>query len=202
MGDDQHFQKGRRQAEGPRPRDGERRVKAAPGGAPTAGKERGGHLEEGTPGWKEEGEAETRRESQGGGGDVGQAGRKQGAVFGQRCVSVWEKAGARRQHGRCTGGGAFRRGRQGVVAGEEEGAGGTGSPQDGGGERRPRQQQGRGTAEARALTGVPPQGAAGGLLAQVREEEVPGGLEVLEGAELDNGAGHGSWAPGSGTRLT
>ena len=29
----------------------------------------------------------------------------------------------------------------------------------------------------------------------MREEEVPGGLEVLEGAELDNGAGHGSGKP-------
>lgn len=29
----------------------------------------------------------------------------------------------------------------------------------------------------------------------MREEEVPGGLEVLEGAELDNGAGHGSGNP-------
>lgn len=35
----------------------------------------------------------------------------------------------------------------------------------------------------------------------MREEEVPGGLEVLEGAELDDGAGHGSEAPGSGARL-
>lgn len=69
-------------------------------------------------------------------------------------------------------------------------------------EQRPREAPGKGTGRRGALTGVPPQGAAGGLLPQTREEEVPGGLEVLEGAELDNGAGHGSEAPGSGARLT
>lgn len=54
---------------------------------------------------------------------------------------------------------------------------------------------------AGALTGVPLQGAAGGLLPQMREEEVPGGLEVLEVAELDDGAGHGSGDPRSGIQL-
>lgn len=61
---------------------------------------------------------------------------------------------------------------------------------------------GEGTARREALTGVPPQGAAGDLLPQVRKEEVPGGLEVLEVAELDNGAGHGSGEPHYGTHLT
>lgn len=42
----------------------------------------------------------------------------------------------------------------------------------------------------RTLTRVPPQGA-GGLLPQLREQEVARGLQVLEGAELDDGAGHG-----------
>lgn len=69
---------------------------------------------------------------------------------------------------------------------------GTRSPQDRGGSRGRGSSRGRERRKRGALTGVPPQGAAGGLLAQVREEEVPGGLEVLEGAELDNGAGHGS----------
>lgn len=56
--------------------------------------------------------------------------------------------------------------------------------------------RGRGRRGSRgALTGVPPHGAAGGLLPQMREEEVPGGLEVLEVAELDNGASHGSGNP-------
>lgn len=61
---------------------------------------------------------------------------------------------------------------------------------------------GEGTARREALTGVPPQGAAGDLLPQVRKEEVPGGLEILEVAELDNGAGHGSGEPHYGTHLT
>lgn len=55
--------------------DGERGSGQHRGGAPAAGKEWGGHLDEGTPGRKEEGEAErglgeTARE---GGGEVGQA---------------------------------------------------------------------------------------------------------------------------------
>lgn len=58
------------------------------------------------------------------------------------------------------------------------------------------------TGDAGALTGVPPHGAAGGVRPQVREEEVPGGLEVLEVAELDDGAGHGCGERGSATHLT
>lgn len=102
-----------------------------------------------------------------------------------------EKAGARgRQHRRCQGGRSFRTRRAGDrPAAKREGAGGKGrSPESA-------KQSGEGSGEAGALTGVPPHGAAGGLLPQVREEEVPGGLEVLEVAELDNGAGHGSGEP-------
>lgn len=139
---------------------------------------------------------------------VGRSERKQDAVFGQR----HKKAGARRPQRHCQGGRGVRtrivggrrrekRGRRGGTRSfQGRGGGGGRSPEQA--EQRQREQQGKGTAKRGALTEVPPHGAAGGLLPQVREEEVPGGLEVLEVAELDNGAGHGSEEPGSGTHLT
>lgn len=68
--------------------------------------------------------------------------------------------------------------------------------------QRPRAGPGRAAARRGALTGVPAHGAAGGPLPQAREEEVPGGLEVLEGAELDNRAGHGSREPRPGPHFS
>lgn len=47
---------------------------------------------------------------------------------------------------------------------------------------------------AGTLTWIPLQGA-GGLLPQLRKQKVARGLQVLEGAELDDGAGHGCRDP-------
>lgn len=67
------------------------------------------------------------------------------------------------------------------------------------GRRDARRRRLRGAAQPRpgrrTLTRVPPQGT-GGLLPQLREQEVARGLQVLEGAELDDGTGHGCRDPG------
>lgn len=101
-----------------------------------------------------------------------------------------------RQHRRRQGGRSCRtrRGR-GSSRCEEGRAGATGALKAAGRLGDPNPRGSGGTGRRGALTGVPPHGAAGGLLPQMREEEVPGGLEVLEVAELDNGASHGSGNP-------
>lgn len=144
-----------------------------------------------------------------GAGGAGQRGERNRDAALARGRGVWEKAGARgRRHGRFQGGQGCRTKR----------AGGGGRRKSGGTRRPPAEAARRlggpnpptggpahsreGTGDAAALTGVPPHRAAGGVRPQVREEEVPGGLEVLEVAELDDGAGHGCGERGSGTLLT
>lgn len=120
---------------------------------------------------------------------VGRGVRKQGAVLargpgltGCRARRAGDQRGAKKE----SAGGETR---------SPEGSGGGAGRRPEAAQQGPRAERGKGAARQGALTGVPPHGAAGGLLPQMREEEVPGGLEVLEVAELDNGAGHGSGNP-------